>query len=212
MLSLLMTAWFVVAQSVQRPHVDVSKTTVGTPVVVAEIDTGKLKGEVRRLAWAPDGAMLYLQTAEGSPPLEALHHYSIAVAGGTISPLPEEPEWAARYWAVKQDRVAPGLESLVIDVVQGTENVKNGVGQAGVLDRESSPDAVARGNPSVDSLANGNMGNERAKVARLSLLGTDIATWTNERPTPGMRFSWGPAGRGALVYVGDQGTWSSSTR
>ena len=49
------------------------------------------------------------------------------------------------------------------------------------------------------------MGNDRARVVRLTLLGTDIATWTNERPYPGARFSWGPSNSGALVYVGEKG-------
>jgi hypothetical protein len=205
MLSFLLLAWLVPSQAAAKLPIDVTKIELGAPVVVAEIDTGKLKGELRRLCWSPDGATLYLQTAEGNPPLETAHHYSMAVGGGAITPLAEEPDWSARYWEAKQDRVAPGLDSLVIEVLQGTENIKSGPGQAGVLDRSASPDRVASNNPSMESLASGNMGNEKARVVRLALLGTDIATWTNERPIPGLRFSWGPPRSGALVYVGDKG-------
>jgi hypothetical protein len=202
---LLLLTSLALTQAAHTPPIDVTTIEVGTSTVVAEIDTGKLKGEARRLCWSEDGATLYLQTAEGTPPLERLHHYAIAVQGGAIEPLAEEPKWATAYWAVKQDRVAPGIESLVIDVVQGSENMKTGTGPAGVLDRSASPDSVATSNPSVESLASGNMGNQRARVVRLTLLGNDIATWINERPMPGTRFSWGPNGGGALVYVGEKG-------
>jgi hypothetical protein len=201
---LLVLASLAVPQAAMAP-LDVTKIEVGAPVVAAEIDTGKLKGEVRRLCWSPDGATLYLQTAEGNPPVEIPHHYSIAVNGGTVTPLGEQPDWAGRFWDLKQDRVAPGNPALVIEVVQGSATLKSGVGQAGVLDRSSSPDSVASSHPSADSLAVGNMGNERARVVRLTLLGHDIATWTNERPYPGGRFSWGPSHGDALVYVGEKG-------
>lgn len=205
MLSLLLLAWLLPAQSAPKLAIDVSSLKVGTPMAVTEIDTGKLRGDVRRLAWSPDGATLYLQTAEGTQPLATLHHYAVGVQDGALTPLEKEPDWAARYWEVKQDRVAPGIPSLEIQVVQGTENIKTGTGQSGVLDRSSSPDRVAGNNPSVDSLMVGNMGNQRAEVVRLILLTETIATWTNERPRPGMRFGWGPRGSGALVYVGEKG-------
>jgi hypothetical protein len=184
---------------------DVSALTVGRPVVVAEVDSSKMKGEVRRLAWAPDGAALYLQTSEGKPPDEKIRHYTLALTGGSPVPVDREPEWAAQYWAVKQDRVAPGLPALVIEIWQGIETLKPGVGGAGVLDRQSSPDAVAGSNPSVASLADGTHANQQATVTRLKLAGEDIAVWINERPYPGARFSWGPSGSGALVYTGEHG-------
>jgi hypothetical protein len=191
--------------AVQGPAIDVSKLTCGPPVLVAEVDTSKLKGDVKRLAWEPDGTTLYLQTAEGKPPDEKIRHYTIEAAGGVPVPADREPDWAAQYWAVKQDRTAPGMPSLVIDVSQGIEALKSGVGAAGVLDRQSSPDAVAGGTPSVASLADGAHGNQNANVTRLKLVGEDIAVWVNERPYPGAKFSWGPAGSGALVYLGEHG-------
>jgi hypothetical protein len=189
----------------QAASLDVSTLAVGRPVVVAEVDTSRLKGEARRLAWEPDGTTLYLQTSEGKPPGEKVRHYTVDVAGGTPSLVDREPEWAAQYWAVKQDRVAPGMPALVIEIWQGIETLKPGVGAAGVLDRQSSPDAVAGGSPSVASLSDGAHANQHASVTRLKLVGEDIAVWINERPYPGARFSWGPPGSGALVYTGEHG-------
>jgi hypothetical protein len=202
-LALVLSLAFCLA--VQDRAVDVSVLTLGPPVLVAEIDTSKVKGDARRLAWEPDGTTLYLQTAEGRPPAEKVRHFTIEVAGGTPVTVAREPEWAAQYWAVKQDRVAPGVPSVVIEVQQGVETLKAGVGASGVLDRQSSPDAVAGASPSVANLADGAHGNQNAAVTRLKLAGEDIAVWINERPHPGARFSWGPAGSGALVYTGEHG-------
>ncbi len=204
MLSLVVLACVAASQgpAVAVP-VDVSTLEIGPPTLVTQVDTGKLKGDLRRLAWAPDGATLYLQTAEGNPPIEKLHHYTVAVQGGAVTMIDQEPEWAARYWAVKQDRTAPGLPSLVIDVKQGQENIKTGTGPAGVLDRSSDP--LGAPNPSPDNLAQGTMGNQKANVVRLQLLGEDIGVWTNERVIPGTRFGWGPSGSGSLVFVGPDG-------
>jgi hypothetical protein len=205
MLSLALVLALACRPASQGPAIDLSALTLGPPTLVAEVETSKLKGDVRRLAWEPDGTTLYLQTVEGKPPNERTHHYSLEVAGGAPVAVAAEPQWAADYWAVKQDRTAPGLSSLVIEIQQGVETLKAGVGASGVLDRQSSPDAVAGGNPSMSNLADGAHGSQNATVTRLKLVGEDIAVWVNERPYPGARFSWGPAGSGALVYVGEHG-------
>lgn len=193
------------APAVQGAAIDTSKLTFGAPVLVAEVDTSKVKGEIRRLAWKPDGTTLYLQSVEGKPPDEKGRHYAVDVAAGTLTGLDREPDWAAQYWAVKQDRVAPGIPSLQIDVQQTIEKLKSGAGAAGVLDRQSSPDAVAGASPNPENLANSQHGDQLATVVRLTLVGEAIAVWINERPVPGRKFSWGPEGSGALVYTGEHG-------
>ncbi|HEY3384301.1 MAG TPA: hypothetical protein VGK32_21285 [Vicinamibacterales bacterium] len=196
-------------QTAASAAIDVSTLTIGAPHIVAEIDTGKLKGEIRQLAWSPDATAIYLQTVDGDWPNERQHHYTIPVTGGGVTTLEAQPEWAVAYWRAKQDRVAPGLPALVIDIEQKQEVVKGGVGGgagSGMLDRESSPEkVVASGSPRADSMASGNMGNDKAKVVRLMLLGEEVAVWANERVVPGARFGWGPAGSGALVRVGEGG-------
>jgi hypothetical protein len=187
------------------PPLDVSSLTVAVPVVVAEIDTGTLKGEPARLAWSPDGLQFYLQTVEPGSKPERLHHYTMAVAGGEIVPVDQEPAWAAAYWAIKQDRSAPGMPSLEFAVEQKDETLKSGTGPSGVLDRTGSPDAIANASPNAENLAAGAHGNTRAHVVRLSLLGRTLMTWVNERPVPGTRFGWAPPGTGALAYVADDG-------
>jgi hypothetical protein len=204
MVSLLAVVLAVAAQAPPAP-VSVSALKAGSPTTVAELDYGKLKGEPRRLSWAADGSELYLQVVEGKPPDEKVRHYIVKVEGGTVRPVDKEPAWAVEYWNVKQDRAAPGLPHVMIEINQAVETLKSGTGPAGVLDRQSSPEAVGSANPSVESLANGQHGNSLANVVRLSLAGEEFAAWINERPFPGGRFSWGPAGSGALVYSDEQG-------
>jgi hypothetical protein len=206
MVMILFLAWFAAGQGqVTGGPIDISAIKFGSPSIITQIDTGQLKGEARRLAWAADGLTLYLLTVEGAQPTEKLHHYTIALSGGAIGPIEQEPAWAVEYWAIKQDRTAPGIAALVIDVEQGDENIKSGTGAAGVLDRTASPIGVINSNPSVENLANGTFGNQKARVVRLTLVGEEIARWVNERPIPGMRFSWGPSGSGALVCLGEHG-------
>ncbi len=197
-LAVLISSWL--AQQVPATLIDVTTLKLGVPTVVVEIDTGKLKGEPRRLAWSPDGAVLYLQAGEGNPPQEKLRHYTVRIDGGPVMPVESEPDWAAEYRAVKQDRTAPGLPSLGIEVDQRQETLKSGMAPAGALDRTGSPESTA-GTISPDA----GHGNQDARVVRLTLLGQVVGSWMNERVIPGARFSWGPAGSGAIAFVGEGG-------
>ena len=187
-------------------NLDVRLLWTSPPVTVTEIDTGALKGEPRQLAWAPDGEVLYLQAVDGKPPDEKIRHYTVTVAGGVVTRIDAPPAWAADYWRVKQDRLAPGLPSLELAIDRRQETVKSGTGPAGLLDRQSSPSGVAGAGPTPENLANGVFSNEKADVWVLSLAGEEVTRWVNDpRPVPGMRFSWGAAAKGALVAVGEGG-------
>ncbi len=202
--------WFLLAASGQAPApqglLDVSSLTFGRPVIIAEIDTGKMQGDPRRLAWGPDGTRLYLQTAEGKAETEKLHHFIITLEGGAVAPVEAQPSWSFKYWSVKQDRTAPGMPSLVIEVEQTEETMKTGTGPSGVLNREGSPEKIATAGPDPQNLSEGTFGNQKASVVKLKLLGQEIASFVNEtKPVPGMRFSWGPERSGALVFLGKAG-------
>lgn len=206
MLDVLCVAWLVLGQDPGlKGPINVSHLTTTKPAVVAEVNTGSLKGEPRQLAWSPDGQQLYLQAVAGDPPHETTLHYVLDVASGRLAPADAPPAWAVLYWTTKQDRVAPGTPGLEITIEQAQETIKAGPGPAGVLDRTSNPSSVAMTGPSPENLASGAHGNQKARVVRLRLAGEEIAKWVNERPIPGLRFSWGPSGGEALVFVGDGG-------
>ena len=78
--------------------VDVSTLKVAAPATVAELDLGKLKGELREVGWSSDGSELYIQTADGTPPSQKIRHYVVPVAGGAPKPVDAQPQWAIDYW------------------------------------------------------------------------------------------------------------------
>jgi len=184
---------------------DVRSLPFGSPAIVAELDADALKGEPRRLAWSPDGELLYLQVVEGEPPNETVGHFVLPRSGGALTAVDAEPFWSVRYWNVKQDRVAPGVPEMVIEVEQKMETIKGGPGPAGALDR-TNPAAATNPTLTAPDLVDGTSGNQKAAVVRLRLLGQEIAKWVNvDRPVPGTRFGWGPSGSGAIVFLGEHG-------
>lgn len=182
---------------------DVSKLTIGAPAPIAELDLGKLKGELRQIAWSPDGSRLYIQTADGSPQAPKLRHYWVALEGGAVLGIDAPPEWVQPYWAFKSDRAAPGIGSLMIELEVKVETMKVGTGQAGALDRESNPIGGNVGN--VDTIAKANDQNQKQYVHRLTLLGETISEFVNARPIPGLMFSWGPEKSGAIAFTDRDG-------
>jgi hypothetical protein len=207
MLLLILLAWASSVSPAQNPApatpVDVSRLTLGPPEAVVELDLGTLKGELRQIGWSADDTQLYIQTAEGDGPSAKLHHYIVPPGGGAIAGLDTAPAWAAAYWAFKSDRAAPGIGDLLIDLDRKAETVTAGTGQAGALDREASPLGGNVGN--LDTIAKGNDQKHKQTVFRLVLLGEAISEFVNERPIPGLMFSWGPSGSGAIAYTDRDG-------
>ena len=182
---------------------DVSALKVGAPTIVAELDLGKLKGELRQIAWSSDGSELYVETVEGKPPSEKLHHFTIPLAGGVPAPLKDKPGWADAYWAFKSDRFAPGMGSLFIDVDQKYETMKFGTGSAGAADRASDP--TGANNVNVASNIEKAAESQKVHVVRLTLVGETISEFWNETPIPGLMFSWGPARSGSIAFTDRDG-------
>jgi hypothetical protein len=179
------------AQTPRSIPVDVSTLKVGAPATVAELDLGKLKGDLRQVGWSPDGTELYVQTLDGAPSSEKLRHYVVPVAGGAAKPIDAQPEWAKAYWDFKSDRFAPGIGSLMIDFEQKLEKMKIGTGSG-----RPGEMGIAAG-VSADKIAEG----QQQNVARLTLFGETISEFVNQKPIPGLMFSWGPAFSGAIAYT-----------
>jgi hypothetical protein len=182
----------------------VSALKISAPTEIAELDLGKLKGDLRRLSWSPDGNRLYVQTAEGDSESPKLHHYWVAIDGGTLVGIDAEPDWAAKFWSFKSDRSAPGIGSLMIDVEQKIETIKAGTGPAGVLDRTSDPRGGANA-MAPETIAKGTDQYQKANVVRLKLLDQTLSEFVNQRPIPGLTFSWGPEKSGAIAYADRDG-------
>ena len=174
--------------------IDVSSIAV-KPSTVVDLDLGQLKGDLRQIAWSPDASQLYVQTVEGNPPREKLHHYVVPSEGGPLVAADKAPGWAAEYWAFKSDRTAPGVRSLEIDVTQSREKTKIGVGSG-------RPGSMAS-NLGSDATENASMANEgqREVTWTFSLLGETVSEFKGMVPIPGLMFSWGPRGSGAIAFT-----------
>jgi len=206
MVSLLVALWALSISLLQTSTLgtstDVSRLVVSQPTVVGELDLGKLKGELRQIGWSSDGSELYVETAEGKPPSEKLHSYTLAIAGGAPSPLKQKPEWATSYWAFKSDRFAPGIGSLFIDVQQTIENMKYGTGSAGAIDQG---DRASGGMTTSGANAERAALSDKNHVVRLKLLDETVSEFVNEQPIPGLMFGWGPVRSGAIAFTDRDG-------
>jgi hypothetical protein len=181
---------------------DVSTLKISAPTAVAELDMGKLKGEPRQLAWSPDFTQFYIQTADGDRPDDTVHHYTIAATGGAVIDAPRAPEWAVDYWRFKQDRYAPGIPDLIIDLTKRLETVKVGTGSAGAADGgDRAGGGTVMSGANIDREAQ----NTKQNVWRLTLLDQAISVSVNKMPIPGLTFTWGPPNSGAIVFTDPDG-------
>ena len=66
--------------AVQAAAADAQKVTLSIAQPVVEVDAGKLKGDLARLAWSPDGSEFYIQTVERdkSFAVRATRHYVVS--------------------------------------------------------------------------------------------------------------------------------------
>jgi hypothetical protein len=181
------------ALAVQAPAtLDVSQVKIGAPVVVAEIDLGKLKGDLRQVAWSPDGALLYVQTADGDGPSAKTHHYVVPATGGALAAAEHPPDWAATYWDTKSARSAPGLDDVHIELVNGDAITG--------LPRDGRPGNGA----DIGQFAASNE-TRTSDVIVMRVFETTVGAFTNTRPVPGQTFSWGPEASGAIAFVDRDG-------
>jgi hypothetical protein len=175
------------AQTTASPSLDVSALSLSPPTLVCELDMSQLKGEMRRLSFSPDGRNIHVQTAEAGA---AAHDYIVTMPDGVISRAFGEPEWAAAYWAMKSDMGAPGIPSLRLEVQQDNRRTRPAPFNGGFANGGAyTPDVK---NP-VDAFES---------EVTLRLLGVQLGNWINGAPMAGETYGWGPAGSGAIVFVG----------
>ena len=190
---------------------DASKVTVTPPTTVAVVDAGKMKGDLTRFAWSPDGAAFYFQTVERDTRGNVnVRHYTFDAAGQPPKNADQEPAWAAACWTRKSAQSAPGLASIKIAIDQqqrrvsstatptGGDMAKGGVGASGGA-------SGGGGGSSVSDATGAAFGSQSANVVLLKLKGEVIGEFVNAPALPGTTFGWGPAGSGLIVFVAADG-------
>src|SRR5690242_724283 len=92
--------------------------TVAPPVLIGQIDTGKLKGEPTELAWSPDGRQFFFQTSERDKQAMVTNprFYLLSATDAKAQKIDAKPDWEAPYWLFKSNEYAPGAEKIAIEV------------------------------------------------------------------------------------------------
>ena len=203
--------WILVALSILTPAAvaDASKLTLSAPAVILEIDTGKLKGDVTRLAWSPDEKQLYLQTTERDRAgnVKSVHHYVLARGGTPPTGVEAEPPWANAYWSWKSTQAAPGIPTFKIDVDQQQKRMSatstpmgGDLARGGVEAGGSGATGFTTGDAAAAALQS-----QMVNVFTLKLKGEVVGEFVNAPAMPGVTFGWAPAGTGLIAFVNQGG-------
>jgi hypothetical protein len=166
---------------------DVASLAIAPPTAVADITRRQLHGEPSRLAWSPDGSILYIQSRDGVGAAARYRHFSVKLGLSSLTPLDAEPDWAKEYWHNKITELAPGMPWLKIDVQLDKTRTRvapftGGFASAG----------AATGSEAASSFT--------LSYITLSYLGVEIGQWMTDEPNSGVTFGWGPPGSGAIAF------------
>jgi dipeptidyl aminopeptidase/acylaminoacyl peptidase len=176
------------------------KLAISTPKRVATLDPVALQGSPVRLAWSPDGSMLYLQTMEGTFGLsDTWHaHYIYSVLDGSSFAVPDEPDWAADYWLIKSDRAMPGEDVMIgLETEQRIETTTSSP-MGGDLARGGT---VGSTGAQMEDAVNAALTRQQVNVHIMSLHGQRIGEFVNSVIVPGLTYGWAPQGMDAIAYA-----------
>lgn len=201
-MSILFTV-LLTAGAVSAPQLDATTLTLSAPTTVVELDVGKLKGDLSRLAWSPDARQLYVQTAERDRSGVLARHYVLDLDGRPPRSIDEEPSWAIEYWFWKAAQAAPGLSTFKIEVEQQQKRVTaTSTPMGGEMARGAPSTGSGTGSDqSVRTFDQAQMNN----VFTLRLKGEVVGESVNSPAQPGLTFGWGPAGTGLIAFANRDG-------
>ncbi len=180
----------------------VLQITLAPPQSIAELDAGKLKGEVARLAWSPDGSEFYVQTVDRdrTGAVTGVRHYLVSIGGKAVKGIDKEPPWATKYWGWKSAQTAPGQPSFRIEVKQHEETVRSTASPTGGALAKGGVADPTTGSTAED-VANAAYNTQHLLVSDLKVKNDLIGTWVNEPVIPGLTFSWSPEPLHLLAFA-----------
>jgi len=181
---------------------DARQLALSAPQAIAEIDTGKLKGDLARLAWSPDGSEFYIQTVERDSRgvVKTARHYLVSAASKGPRSVSEEPAWASKYWSWKSAQASPAAPTLKITVDQRQDTIRSTSSPTGGdLAKGGGADPVS--GSTLGDVATAASNTQLKTVFSLKLKGETIGEWVNEAVVPGLTFGWAPAPARALAFT-----------
>jgi hypothetical protein len=178
------------------------QVTLATPQSIIELDTGRLKGDIARLAWSPDATEFYLQTVDRDRVgnVTGVRHYVVSAAAKTVKGIDKEPAWATKYWAWKSAQMAPGQPAFRIDVKQHEDTVRSTSSPTGGALAKGGVADPTQGSTAED-VANAAYNTQHMLVSDLRVKNDVIGTWVNEPVIPGVTFSWAPQPLHLLAFA-----------
>jgi hypothetical protein len=186
---------------------DARQVALENPQVITEVDTGKMKGDLSRLAWSADGSQFYVQTVEkdrgGAP--KAVHHYVVSAGGKSVKGVDQEPPWAPAYWTWKSGRASPAAAAFSISVEERTETKRSvSAPTGGVLAKGGGTDPSG-GATTFTDVASAADTSQTMRIFTLKVKNESIGEWANEAVVPGANFSWAPAPLQFIVFAKREG-------
>jgi len=176
--------------------------TVAAPVPIAELDLGKMKGGLTRLAWSSDGADFYVQTIERDRTghVKATRHYIVSNSSMSVKDIAEEPAWAAKYWEWKSAQSSPASQlKITVEGPRRETKRTTAAPTGGVLARGGSTDPSA--GTTVSDVAAAVDQSQVQMIYTLKLGNETLGEWINEPVIPGVNFSWAPAPLAFLAFT-----------
>jgi hypothetical protein len=182
---------------------DAKALQLAAPASVAQIDTGKLKGEPTQLAWSPDGASLFLQTSERDAlgMVKSPRYFMMSAADGKPESVKAAPDWVSEYWGWKAHRSAPGAGSFQIDITEEQKTATATSSPMGGALARGGADDPGSGTTMDDAVMRAQQ-TQKQRVITLRLKNEIVGQFINQQFLPGYTFGWAP--RGAMIAYGDE--------
>jgi len=192
------------AVAAQQP-IHVATLTFAATANVADVDTGRIKGQPARLAWSPDGSQLYLQMLDGSfgQATARVSHHVFTAANGRREDIASEPAWASAYWTTKSAQVSPDGPPLRVDLKSETRTASSTPAPMGG-DLARGGTAINPGAGAGDAVAAA-YSRQPVPVHSMFVRGELVGEFVNSVIVPGLTFGWGPAGTKVMAYVARNG-------
>jgi hypothetical protein len=174
--------------------------SVTAPTLLADLESGGVKGTPVQLGWSPDGASFYVQTFEGEGSSIKYHHYTVRRGSTKAEGLDAPPPWAGDYWNRKSARTAPGRPDLVIAVE--THNKGDEIPTQSLHEKAAGMGNAARGMVNAAS-ASAEVGGTVTRT--LTLNGVVVGEYVNQPLIPGLTFGWSPDNLRAIAFASRSG-------
>jgi dipeptidyl aminopeptidase/acylaminoacyl peptidase len=189
---LILAAVSLVQTSPAASPIDVSSLAVASPTSILELDRRVFRGTPSRLAWSPDGSLVYIESRDGVGAAARVRHYDMRIGNSELHPLGAAPDWADEYWHQKIAEAAPGMPWLMIDVRVDRDRQRVAPLAGGFVGT-----GVASGTDAATSVM--------LATVKLSFLDVEVGQWPIDDPAAGVTFGWGPVASGAIAFTDRQG-------